>query len=531
MGAADDPRFAAASRLVDVLDEVVWGATPAPGGRLRLSFVSPACERLVGCSAADLIEGRVRWSDLVDRDDRRRVRTQQLAALRGEPGSLEHRVRAVGGQSRFVRSSFTPVLEADPAAGGRLRVVRLAGVVADVTTTQRREQGLARSRVLRSLSTLAGGVAHGVNNQMVAVLAHLERLKQELDGHPSAWRLGKVEAGARDVVHRADQLLAYARGGKHRVARTDLAALARGALNLLRHQPPVPVELDLDPALAAVEGDPRQLLHVVLALLHNAAEAGPHGGPVRVRTRSVLLDAAYCRALAGLVPGQYAQLTIEDQGVGMDPETLARCFEPFYSTKERGRGMGLAACYGIITNHGGHLSLDGAPGVGTVARVHLPFAGVGVVDESDEHDIRQLAALADNTPGEPLATPAVRLGKTVLVVDDEPSIIEVLEEHLTAAGYRVLKARDGADAVGVARGEEGSIDLIFLDLSMPTMDGTEAFPHLQVARPGAKVVIASGYDLDARAQRLLDNGAHRFIQKPFRADVLVGLVDELLLEE
>ncbi len=530
MKAAPDRSDGAVERLVAAIDEVVWEATPTrDGGRLRLSFVSPAAERLTGHTARDLLEGRVRWADLVDPEDRRRVRTQQLAALRGEPGSLEHRLRTRTGEVRFVRSSFSPTLAAD--GGGRPRVARLAGVVADVTTTQRREQGLARSRALRSLATLAGGMAHGVNNQMVGVLAHLERLEQELAGHPSAWRLEKIRAGARDVVHRADQLLAYARGGKHRVARTDLGAVVRGAIDLLRHDPPVEVEVDLDPVLPGVEGDPRQLLHVVLALLQNAAEAGPQRGPVRVRTRAALLDAATCRSVAGLVPGQYAQLTVEDQGAGMDPGTLARCFEPFFSTKERGRGMGLAACFGVVTNHGGHLALDSAPGVGTVARVYLPFAGPGVVASSDEYDIRDFAALADNTPHEPIATPSVRLGKTVLVVDDEPTIVEVLEEHLTAAGYRVLKAVDGQVAIDVVRAEQGSIDLIFLDLSMPNMDGTTAFPHLQQARPGAKVVIASGYDLDHRAQRLLDHGADRFIQKPFRADVLVGLVDELLLEE
>lgn len=525
---APDTRSAVVARLVDAIDEVVWEATPGPSGRLRLTYVSPAVERLVGHPPQDLIGGAVRWSDLVDPEDRRRVRTQQLAALRGEPGSLEHRVRARSGEVRFVRTSFSPVLAEE---GGRPRVARLAGVVADVTTTQRREQGLARSRVLRSLSTLAGGMAHGVNNRMLGVLAHLERLEQELAGHPSAWRLEKIREGAHDVVHRVDQLLAFARGGKHRVARTDLGAIVRGAASMLRHDPPVAVALDLDPTLPAVEGDPRQLLHVVLALLQNAAEAGPHRGPVRVRTRSVLLDAAYCRSLAGLLPGQYAQVTVEDQGVGMDPETLARCFEPFFTTKERGRGMGLPACFGVVANHGGDVSIDSAPGVGTVARLHLPFAGPGVVDESDEHDIRHLAALADATPREPIATPSVRLGKTVLVVDDEPTIVEVLAEHLTTAGYRVLVANDGAQAIDVARAEPGSIDLIFLDLSMPRMDGTAAFPHLRDVRPQAKVVIASGYDLDQRAQRLLDSGADRFIQKPFRADVLVGIVDELLLDE
>lgn len=518
-----DPPQSEAERVLALLDEVAWEATPGPSGRLRLSYVSPAAEKVCGYAPGELVGGAVRWLDLVDPEDRRRVRTQQLAALRGEPGSLEHRLRARDGELRFVRSSFAPLVE-----GGR--VVRLAGVVANVTSTQRREQGLARTRVLRSLATLAGGVAHGVNNQMVAVMAHLERLRRELDGHPSAWRIGKVDACARDVVHRADQLLAYARGGKHQVTRTDLGAIARGAVSMLRGSP-VGVQLELDPALASVEGDPRQLLHVALALLQNAAEAPPHRGPLRVKTRSVLLDAAFCRALAGLIPGQYAELTVEDQGAGMQPDALARCFEPFFSTKGRGRGLGLAACFGIVTNHGGHVSIESVPHAGTVARVFLPFAGPGVVDESDEHDIRELAAMADNTPHQPIATPAVRLGKTVLVVDDEPTIVEVLEEHLTAAGYRVLKASDGRAAVELVAIEQGAIDLIFLDLSMPNMDGTEAFPHLRRARPGAKVVIASGYDLDARAQRLLDRGADRFIQKPFRADVLVGLVDELLFEE
>lgn len=517
------PDRSAAERALDLVNEVVWTAVPGPTGRLRLVYVSPAVRRLVGHDPAALVSGQVGWQDLVDPEDRRRVRTQQLIALRGEPGSLEHRLRTADGRVRWVRSSFAPQRE-----GGRL--LRLAGVVADVSLTQRHDQGAARSRVLRSLATLAGGVAHGVNNQMVAILGHLALLEHELADHRARWRLGKIDACARDIAQRADQLLAYARGGKHRVTRSDFAALVTGAADLVRSDPPVPIELDVAGDVPGVEGDPRQLLHAILSLLQNAAEAGPHRGPVRASTRLALLDAAYCRALPGLFPGQYALLTVEDQGVGMDPGTLARCFEPFFSTKGRSRGLGLAACYGIITNHGGHVAIDSAPGVGTVARLYLPLAGTSVVGETDEHDIRELAAMVDRTPREPVPTPAVRVGKTVLVVDDEPSIVEVLQEHLQAAGYRVLVARDGRAAVDVAAAEPGMIDLIFLDLSMPVMDGTEAFPHLQRARPDAKVVIASGYDLDARAQRLLDRGAHRFVQKPFRADVLVGMVDELLVD-
>lgn len=497
--------------------DVVWVAERGPDG-FALRWVSPGAQALLGVAPEALTTDRAAWLALVDPADRRRVRRRLLQALRGQAGAVEHRLARPAGEERWVRTSFGPVVRDGV-------VVRLGGTVVDVSTTQRHHEELARAQLLRSLATLAGGLAHDVNNAMVTVMGHASLLEGELPGHPSAWRLARIGEAAREAGRLADQLLAYARGGKLQVTALDLGQLVGAAVDALG-SPGVQVLLELPPRPVQVEGDPKQLLQLVSALLHNAVEASPHTGPVRVVLEEVELDTGTCRALFGVVPGRYARLVVRDHGVGMSPADRVRCFEPYYSTKGRGRGLGLAAAYGIATNHGGHVGLDSRPGLGTTVALHLPVRA----GRRPLYDLRPLFEAAhEATPpaGEPPSRARRRCA--VLLVDDEASILELLAEHLRGTGYTVVTARNGQEAVEAASAPGARFDAVFLDLAMPVLDGVGAFPLLRARQPTARFVISSGYDLDARAQRLLDQGADRFLPKPFRADVLAQLVDELVL--
>jgi len=241
---------------------------------------------------------------------------------------------------------------------------------------------------------------------------------------------------------------------------------------------------------------------LLVDLCTNAAEAMQSGGRIRLTTRNTEVDSALARSRTGLTPGLYVSLTVEDEGGGMDARTQTRMFDPFFSTKFQGRGLGLAVVYGIVKNHKGYISAESQVGKGTVIAVLLPA-------------VRRLARLTPET-----AVPAHHGSETVLLIDDEAMVIDITRQLLEKLGYRVLTANDGREAVQVAETYQGSIDLALLDLGMPVMDGYQAFPLLQKHRPDMKILVCTGYAANGPVEDLIRAGAVNFVQKPFGLDTL-----------
>jgi CheY-like chemotaxis protein len=252
---------------------------------------------------------------------------------------------------------------------------------------------------------------------------------------------------------------------------------------------------------------------VVMNLSINAVEAIEDKGTITIATRNLLVEDSSPQQLPALNPGAYVRLSVSDTGKGMTQETVAHIFEPFYTTKFQGRGLGLAAAYGIVKNHGGHLVVSSELGQGSTFTVYLP--------------------VSEKQPRLPKTqTPRSAVGEeTILVIDDEPVVLEVTREILERLGYRILCAHDGQEAVEIAQSYEEDIHVAVLDMGMPVMGGAQAYPLLMKARPNLKVLISSGYELDPAAQALLDAGASAFIQKPFRAHVLATTVRKALAKE
>lgn len=412
-----------------------------------------------------------------------------------------------GGQQINVSLTISPIIDEDG------RITGAATIARDLTQQKRTEETLRAQSRMEATALLAGGVAHDLNNLMTAVLGSAELLALDLSGNPRIRnRLDVILQSAQMAGRLAQELLAYARGGRHQSIPIDLNEVARKILGIHCTMPRhgITIKHDLAPDLMNIEGDPIQMNQVLLNLTMNAIEAIDVSGEITITTQNVDVDHNFAETHSGLKPGAHILLSVSDTGCGMSSDVLQHLFNPFYSTKAPGRGLGLAAVYGIVKNHGGHITAEGAEGKGALIRIYLPAT----------------ARKVEITPT--ALTPVAGGNETILVVDDEVHILMINKRILEDNGYQVLIARDGADALRLASEFAGDIHLVVLDMAMPVMGGKEAFALLKQVRPTAKIIISSGYDLNDSAKSLLDAGADAFLQKPFRLKDLTSEVRRLL---
>ncbi|MDX1649273.1 MAG: response regulator, partial [Myxococcota bacterium] len=334
-----------------------------------------------------------------------------------------------------------------------------------------------------------------------------------------AARVRRIRAAARHAQGLTEQMLTYAGRSVGKLLPLDLSGLVRETEDLLRAAVAAPVRLELELAegLPSVAADATQLRQVLLNLVTNASEAlGAEGGTIRVRTALRRADPTWLADAFGSADrqeGPWVELEVADDGPGIDEAVRRRIFEPFYSTKRSGRGLGLASVLGIASAHRGLVVLESAPGEGT--RFHLLVPPDTRVRREE--------------PRSPAAPPrALGAAATVLVVDDEDAVREVAQVFLERAGFRVVAASGGREAVA-RLAEDPSIDAVVLDLAMPDLSGPETLRLLREARPGIPVVIASGYGRDLAAERLGEAGV-AFVAKPYEPEALVSALDEAMRE-
>jgi len=374
--------------------------------------------------------------------------------------------------------------------------------VRDVTERRRAERRRLESQRLESLGRLAGGIAHEFNNLLVGILGNAGLVQRELAPTSAAWEhMRDLDAAARRAADLSRQMLAFSGRGHFELRPVDLDDVVEEMRPLLPLTLPRGAELVIENGsrLPPVEADAAQMRQLVLALVTNAGEALGDGGRIAIRTGISDVDrAALAHACGseGLEPGRYAFLEVEDDGAGMDPETVARAVEPFFSTRAAGRGLGLSAAIGIARGHGGALDIRSAPARGTRVRLLLPV--------SPAAGEAGFAAIGGR-PG--------RAG-AVLVVDDEEMVRGVLRRMLETLDFRVVEAVDGDEALAAMREHGDEVATVFLDMTMPRRGGEEVFRELKRRYPDLHVVFMSGYDEDtatgfaARAER-------NFLQKPF----------------
>ncbi|MFC1975362.1 PAS domain S-box protein [Chloroflexota bacterium] len=424
----------------------------------------------------------------------------------GEVWQDEFHNRKKNGELYWELASISPVRDAQ---GTTTHFVKVAE---DVTERKQAEKVLLQASRLETAATLAGGIAHKVNNLMTAVIGYAELLKTELRSNTDALEiLTTITKSAGQTGELAQQMLAFARGGKYHPRILDLNDITQKMLQLQQRSLPtrIHIKLNLASDLWNIEGDPTQMSHVVLNLFTNAIEAIEGEGHINITTKNIVIDEPQTTLYPDFEPGLYVCLSVQDTGYGMDTETLARIFEPFFTTKFQGRGMGLAAVYGIVDNHDGHITAASHPDEGTTIKVCLPAIQIKF-EHPPEFELDEQA----------LPSLGTEKKQTILVTEDDETLLKAMQHMLTALGHQPLIARNGQEAVEIAQTFAAEIHLTLLDLGMPVMSGAEAYPLLMKARPDMKVILYSGYELDETAQALLDVGASAFIQKPFQLNVL-----------
>ncbi len=374
----------------------------------------------------------------------------------------------------------------------------------------RLEEHLRQAAKLEALGRLSGGVAHDFNNLLTAIQGYSELLQMEVTDRPEAeeilQHLFGVTRRASDMVR---GLLDFARKEQQRSEPVDINAVVREATSLLQRSldPRVLVHHDLERSDPVVVGDHTQIENAILNLCLNARDALPNGGRLQIATHIRELEATACRLHPSIRrPGAFVEISIADNGVGMDAETRDRLFEPFFTTKQSGlgTGLGLAGVYSCVKAHGGGVDVVSAPGAGTTFTLYLPLA-VGAV-------ARPPAEMPDDV----IANVRLEASRRILVVDDEEPVRVLVQKVFVRDGHAVVACRDGVEALEVWRRERGRFDLVILDLVMPRLGGEELLAAMLAQEPAARVLVISGFGAGAARERMAASGARGFLAKPFR---------------
>ena len=380
------------------------------------------------------------------------------------------------------------------------------------------EEQLRQSQKMEAIGRLAGGVAHDFNNLLTIIKGHgdlmLDRLQPNDVLHRNASQIEKAADRAASLTR---QLLAFSRMQVLEPKIVDLNALVSEMYTLLKRlvREDINFTFQAGETLGKVKADPGQLEQVIMNLTVNACDAMPNGGKLIVETKNVTVDEAFAKTRPPLQPGDYVRLIVEDNGHGMDAATCARIFEPFFTTKElgKGTGLGLATVYGVVKQSGGCIWVDSEPGEGARFEVYLP-----VVHEVESRTVRSSTVSS-----------AGQRSELVLIVEDEDAVRELAAEFMKSAGYEVLTARDGHEAVGLAVSRNGGdpIRVLLTDIVMPNMRGPELAKCLKAQNPELKIIYMSGYLEFNKADGEFVEGGF-FLQKPFSRDSLVSKVDDVL---
>lgn len=385
-------------------------------------------------------------------------------------------------------------------------------IIKDVTQQKRLESHLEHAQRMEAIATLAGGVAHQFNNALFAISGNLELLQMVMSDKEKVERyIEPIKPSLERMTDLTNQLLAYAREGKYKPEKIGMNEFVKNTVPLLRYAVgnAADISMDLSEDVCGVEVDLAQMQMVLSALIANATEAMGASGRIRVLTRNERVDDASCQGRLNLRPGRYVRLTVEDNGKGMEDKIKERIFEPFFTTKFQGRGLGMAAAYGIVSNHDGCISVESEAGRGTTVHIYLPAVERETERKGSESDLSQGAG-------------------TIMVIEDEETILDISKEMLEHLGYHILQARTAREAIKLAKTYKGPIDLAMLDIGLPDMEGHLVYPIIKKARPKMKVTVCSGYALDGHAKEILNSGAQGFIQKPYSLATLSAKLREVL---
>lgn len=478
-----------------------------------VTYVSPSVESALGYAAADLVG--VSLVERIHPDDREAIEAvfQRVAQTPSVIQRATARIQHRDGHYLVFEGRGRNLLD-NPSV--RAVVIHAR----DITDQRRLEERLQQADRLDSIGRLAGGVAHDLNNILTVVLGYVEFIRDDLatGAAPAADDLQEIEAAGERARELVKKLLAFARRQVIAPRLEDLNALLASSERILRRAlgENVALELTLGPGLWSVLVDPVQIEQALLNLAINARDAMPNGGRLVVETSNVVRTPDDVAAHGGLVPGEYVTLVVRDTGSGIAPTILPHVFEPFFTTKQPGvgTGLGLSTVYGIVRQNRGDITVESAIGVGTTFRISLPrFKSDGAAAEADA----DIPAMPEHMGHE-----------TVLVAEDDPTVQHLTTRSLRGAGYTVIVAGSGNEALDLARAHDGPIHLLVSDVIMPAMSGRELADRLLAERPGVRVLLVSGYTEHALDHPGTLEPGVQFMPKPFTPSALRQRVRAML---
>jgi two-component system, cell cycle sensor histidine kinase and response regulator CckA len=497
-------------RLATAVEQVAEAIviTDAQG---NIQYVNPACERITGYTREEFIGEK---PSLLKSDDYDVAFYEKLLETLSKGESWAGRLS----KKRKDGTPYEEDVTISPVRDTSDRIINFVGIMREVTQEVLLQKQLIQAQKMEAVGTLSGGIAHDFNNLLQVILGYSELLLAEKREDDSEYAdLSKIFQAGKSGAELVQRLLTFSRKVEPNPIPLNLNRRILQVEKLLRRSIPkmIGIQMDLSDDLAEIHADPIQMEQVLMNLAVNARDAMPDRGKLTVGTKNVMLDEEYCRVHAGAKPGEYVLLTVSDTGHGMDKATIEHIFEPFYTTKElgRGTGLGLAMVYGIVKQHGGYISCYSEVGHGTSFNIYLPAIESQVEPEVDKT----------------VVMPAFGT-ETILLVDDEEFVRDLGARILSKAGYNVLTATNGREALDLFEKERTQISLVILDLIMPEMGGKECLKELREIDPELKVLIASGLSADPSTKESVEMGARGFVSKPFRFKELLQQLRKALDE-
>ena len=473
----------------------------------RILYWNRSAERLYGWQAGEVLDHS--QMELLNRDSAQFLGVVKAVMAQGEwAGEIQQYDKE--GRMVIVESRWTLIRDAQ----GRPKSI--LSINTDITERKKLEQQFLRSQRMESIGTLAGGIAHDLNNVLAPIMMSIELLKLQERSAQKQGILATIESSAKRGADLVKQVLSFARGVEGRQLAVQVGHLLKEIEKITNETflKSIQVRCESQPGLWVVQGDPTQIHQVLLNLCVNARDAMPGGGILKLSARNLMLDEQCAGMISGAKPGPYLHIQVEDSGTGMPPEIMERIFEPFFTTKElgKGTGLGLSSVMAIVKSHHGLLRVESEVGKGTKFHVYLPA-------HISEHAEAEVPAPPELPRGN---------GELVLVVDDEAAVQQITKQTLETFGYRVLLAADGAEAVSLYSVHRAEVALVLTDMMMPLMDGPATIQVLMRMNPQICIVAASGMNAEGMEEKAAHAGVKNFMPKPYTAETLLKTLDVVL---
>lgn len=479
----------------------------------RILYWNKSAERIYGWAAGEVIGKDVRELLYKDRETLSQFeRARSTVIEKGEwSGELHQMTRE--GKEIIAEAHWTLVRD------GEGNPKSVLSINTNITEKKKLEHQFLRAQRMESLGTLAGGIAHDLNNILSPILMSIQLLQTRLTDPDSRELLKALRINAERGGNMVKQVLSFARGAGGERVPLQPRHLVREIVKILRETLPksIDVEIALPEEEWAITGDATQIHQVLMNLCVNARDAMPEGGKLTIKVENIYLDENYARMHLEAKPGRFVALTVADTGTGIPAGIVDKIFEPFFTTKEHGKGtgLGLSTVLGIAKGHGGFVDVYSEIGKGTQFRIFLPALRMDTMKTAEEENF--------NLP--------MGHGELILVVDDEPAIREITKSTLKAFGYSALTASDGTEAIALFAQNKDKIKVVLTDMMMPYLDGPATIRALQRIDPQVKIIASSGLTENGRATEAMSAGVKRFLSKPYTAERLLTAISETLNSE